>query len=361
MEACYIHVPFCKDICAYCDFVRCRYQKNVADAWLRRMKEDITQTMTSHFKTIYIGGGTPTALSDEQFDTLLQTIKPYTLSCIEYTLEANPDSLTMNKIELLQKGKVNRISLGIQTFQQSLQHTIHRFHTIEHIQQLLSNLHRHDIHNVSIDLMYGLPKQTFEMWKQDLETAVSLSITHISLYALTIEEHSEFGRKGVQPADTVLEADMYEYAIKFLNEHGFQQYEISNFAKYGMESKHNITYWNYEDFIGIGCGASGKELHCRYENTRNIHTYIKEGSSPNIIPLSKQDEMFEMIMMSLRMTRGMDIQEFQQRFNIDVRCKFKQALQTNIEKKYLYIQDDFLRTTYQGMLLLNDILLDFLD
>lgn len=360
MKACYIHVPFCKEICAYCDFVRCRYQKQIADKWLHRILADIDAKLSQNVESIYIGGGTPTALSDSQFSSLLQKIEPYTVNCTEYTIEANPDSLNDEKIALLEKSHVNRISLGVQTFQPLLQEIIARKHCYSEIEQLLARLHQHQISNISIDLMYGLPEQTMAMWKEDLRLAVSLPISHISLYSLTIEEHSKFGREGIRNMDAQEEADMYEFAISYLKEHGFLHYEISNFAKAGKGSKHNLAYWNYDDFIGIGCGASGKEQHERYDNTKNIHTYIMQGACPTIISLQEDDEQFEMLMMSLRKSEGLDLIEFGRRFNIEFLKSYQQSVKKNIEKGFLIIKDNHLQTTYQGMLVLNDVLIDFM-
>lgn len=362
MKACYVHVPFCKDICAYCDFTRCRYHKGLADKWLERILQDIKQKLSnSKLKTLYIGGGTPTALSYSQLETLLKSLEPYREGLEEYTIEANIESLGANTIELLREHGVNRVSLGVQTLQPALLKRIHRHHSKEDVLQCLDLLHAGGIDNISIDLIYGLPGQTLEMWKQDLQEIVeTFSITHISLYALTIEEHSQFGREGVESIDSDVEADMYAYAIEILERYGFYQYEISNFSKIGFESKHNQMYWKYEDFYGIGCGASGKENHARYDNTRNLHTYITKGSSASITELNKEDEMFEMIMMSLRMKKGLNLSAFYERFHVDLELHYQKALQKNIEKGMLVIEDHHLRVTRQGMLLLHDVLVDFL-
>lgn len=360
MKACYIHVPFCNSICAYCDFVRCGYQVGLAQKWLHRMEMDLDKKKSHCFETVYIGGGTPTALNDEQFETLLKMLLPYAKYCKEYTIEANPDSLSDKKLKILKKYFINRISLGVQTFQKELQDVILRKHTINEIKTLINQIQENGIHNISIDLMYGLPTQTMDMWKDDLRIAVALNIQHISLYALTIEKNSQFGRNCIQGSSPQVEADMYEYAIDFLSKNGFEHYEISNFSHHGFESQHNQIYWNYDDFIGIGCGASGKEHHCRYENTRNLHTYIKEGASSEVINLSKEDEMFETIMMGLRMKKGISLSNFYQKYNIDVIDYYKEAVYKNVKCGYLIVDKNTMKTTYQGMLMLNTVLVEFL-
>ena len=360
-KAAYIHVPFCHHICAYCDFFRSIYNDSLANRWLEAIQKEIKETIKKDLNTIYIGGGTPSALSAQQLRTLLECLKPYAKHCEEYTMEANIESLDAEKLAIAHALGVNRVSLGVQTLQPSLLDLIHRKHRAQDIEKSIAMIHATGIHNISIDLIYGLPSQTLEMWQQDLKTIVDrFAIQHISLYALTIEPHSEFGRKGVRNIDEDVEADMYDFAIKFLSEHGFEHYEISNFAKPGYASRHNQTYWRYDDFYGIGCGASGKQDHYRYDNTRNIATYLKEGASPSKIVLSKEDEMFEMLMMSLRMKKGMDIDTFNKRFDCDFKEVYKQPLKEAQKQGLLEIEGHVIRATTHGYYILNDVLIPFL-
>ncbi len=361
-EACYIHVPFCQNICAYCDFFRCRYHKGLVDRWLEQIIKEINERLTNSLKTIYIGGGTPSSLNVQQLEMLLQTIQPYTNHVEEYTIEANVESLNCEKLLVCKKYGVNRISLGVQTLQPTLLKEIHRQHQKQDIIECINNIHKAGIHNISIDLIYGLPNQTLAMWKQDLQEIVQqFDIQHISLYGLTIEPNSEFGRKGVTNIDEDVEADMYDYAISFLNSSGFQQYEISNFSKVGFESRHNQMYWEYNDFYGIGCGASGKEHHRRYDNTKNLNDYLHKGSLPTNIELDQKDEMFEMIMMSLRMKKGMNRSIFKKRFDVDVYDYYKEIIDRLVEQKLLVLDKERLHTTEKGFHLLNDVLVNFLE
>ena len=362
MKAVYVHVPFCRDICAYCDFTRCRYHAGLANQWLMAVEKELQEKLAgTAVETAYIGGGTPSALNSSQLEQLLKLLAPYTTQVQEYTMEANVESLDEDKMKLLKQYGVNRISLGVQTLQPSLLSIIGRRHTREDVISRIQQLHCHGIHNISIDLIYGLPQQTIQMWKEDLQDIVQhFQISHISLYALTIEEHSQFGRDGVQNIDADVEADMYLHAVSYLHKHGFAHYEISNFAQPSAASLHNQMYWNYEDFCGIGCGASGKSGHVRYDNTRNLHTYLQEGSCPDIIELSKQDEMFETLMMALRMKQGLSLSHFRENFAVDFETAYHAALQKNIERGMLLVEDDHVRTTDEGMLLLHDVLVDFL-
>lgn len=356
----YVHVPFCEQICAYCDFFRCRYHSSLADRWLKRLKKELDEKTILPLKTLYIGGGTPSALSFNQLKQLLTILQPYTEGLCEYTMEVNADSLHEDKIALLKEFRVNRISMGAQSFQPDLLKRMERAADYSMIYQRIQQLREAGITNISLDLIYGLPNQTMEMWIKDLEKAVNLPIEHLSLYALTIEPHSKFGREHVAPCDEDLEADFYESAISFLADHGFEQYEISSFAKNRCYSKHNLAYWHYEDFYGIGCGASGKQCHQRYDNTRDISHYLHEGADPIMIPLDKKTEMFEMIMMGLRLTTGVSKQRFQEYFDCACKDVFFDAIQKHIQLQNLKETDTSIQTTKKGMMVLNSVLIDFL-
>ena len=361
-KSAYLHVPFCKDICAYCDFTRCRYHKGLAEKWLIAVEKEIKQKLNGvYLDTFYIGGGTPSALTYDQLSRLFMMIKPYVKTCDEFTIEANVDSFDEKKIQLCKDNHVNRISLGVQSLQPALLEMIKRHHTREDVLNCIKELHSVGIHNISIDLIYGLPNQTMQMWMDDLKDIVeNFDIQHISLYALTIEEHSEFGRLHIENIDEDIEADMYEYAVSYLKQQGFEHYEISNFAKDGKYSKHNMAYWNYDDFIGIGMGASGKQKHQRYDNTKNMQTYFDNGSSPAIIKLNKEDEMFENIMMSLRTKKGLDLHLFEKRYEVAFMDYYHDIIKTFIDKELLIEKNGFIHASEQGMELLNDILLNFL-
>ena len=314
MKAVYVHVPFCRDICAYCDFTRCRYHAGLADQWLIAVEWELQEKLAQvSVETVYIGGGTPSALNSRQLEQLLKLLAPYTTQVQEYTVEANVESLDEDKMKLLKRYGVNRISLGVQTLQPVLLSIIGRRHTREEVVERIRQQHQYGIHNISIDLIYGLPQQTMKMWQDDLQDIVQhFQISHISLYALTIEEHSQFGRDGVENIDADVETDMYLYAVSYLKKHGFIQYEIS------------------------------------------------KGSCPDIIELSRQDEMFEMLMMALRMKKGMSLSLFRERFAADFETIYSAPLQKNIANGMLQVKDDHVRTTEEGMLLLHDVLVDSL-
>ena len=257
---------------------------------------------------------------------------------------------------------VNRISLGVQSFNDQLIKRIERHHDKKRIDQALDQIHEAGIHNISIDLMYGLPDQTIAMLMEDLNIAANdQRIKHISIYSLTIEEHSKFGRQKIVPCDNELEGTMYELIVKTLPEYGYQHYEISNFAKPGYESKHNQMYWRYEDYAGIGCGASGKENHIRYDRPFQLLNYLNDEEVFERFELSKSDEMFEFIMMGLRMKQGISLSRFEALFQCSLSDVYASAIHQNIARGWLLIEGDSLRPSEAGMTFLNDVLMAFMD
>ncbi|NLY63069.1 MAG: radical SAM family heme chaperone HemW [Erysipelothrix sp.] len=359
-RALYIHIPFCNAICYYCDFARVINNADTVDQYLAVLKNDLDSRDLSHIETIYIGGGTPSALTLNQLEVLFTMIKPYTKNVIEYTIEINPESLTSEKAELMSAYGINRASLGMQVSQAHLLKVINRSHTNEEVEAAVNALHAAGINNISLDLMYGIPTQTLEDVKESLDVITSFKINHVSIYGLTIEPDSVFGKLGYKPAPDDLDADMYELAIDYLNSKGIKRYEIANFAISGKESLHNQVYWSYDDFVGVGLHASGKENNQRYTNTRNLKDYLAGDISPQVIKLSKEDQMFEFIMMNLRMKKGFDIKRFNQRFDEDFNSLYADVLSGLIRDGLLNLEDDNLSASDNGLNLLFYILEKFM-
>jgi oxygen-independent coproporphyrinogen III oxidase len=358
----YIHIPFCQHICEYCDFVRVGYHQDLADRFLRRCAEDLSLRQGETFETIYIGGGTPSALSIEQLEILLKMIQPFLAVDCEFTIEANPENFSEDKIELCVNNGVNRISLGVQSVLSKLLNLIGRKHTLEDAENVITLLRKHGIDNISADGMYGLPTQTLSDFKETLTWMINQQLPHVSLYALTIEPNSAFGRKHIKSVDNSLEGDFYQLAEDLLSDAGYFHYEISNFCLEGRESRHNLTYWHYEDFIAIGPGAAGKEGHRRYTITKNIHRYLTEGIVfDEDIRLSKDDEMFEFVMMGLRLKKGIEKARFSDRFGVSIEFAFKDAIGKNLEKGWLILSDTHIFPSDDGRLFLHDLLIDFME
>lgn len=353
----YIHVPFCKTICAYCDFAHVLYNEELVDKYLDKLSNDIKE-YNFEYETIYIGGGTPNCLSINQLKRLLEIVKPYTSKVIEYTIEINPESLDKDKINLLKEYGINRVSIGLESSDDRLLKLMNRHHTYLDVKRCVDDLKNVGITNISIDVMYSLPSQTFDDLKKTIDDVLSLDVSHISLYSLTIEKGTIFDKLNYKSLDEDLEADMYEYIEDTLKANNYIHYEIANFAKEGKESKHNLGYWNYDDFIGLGPGASSKENSKRYTITRNINNYLNNKDLfSECIELNLRDECFENVMMSLRTIYGLDLHLFKQRYNIDALDIYKNAINKN--SKYLDIKDNHL--ICNNLEILNTILIDFMD
>lgn len=357
----YVHIPFCDAICAYCDFARVLNKPEVVDEYLNVLEQEMTLKHLNKLETIYIGGGTPSALTPEQLRKLFTLLSPFVDSVIEYTIEINPESLTLEKALVMKEFGVNRASLGMQVTQNNLLKVIDRKHTIEEVYDAVEILHSAGIDNISIDLMYGIPTQTIEDLHESLRTLMDFNINHISLYGLTIEPNSKFGRLGYKPAESDLDASMYELAVQYLGENGFNRYEISNFAKEGYESIHNKVYWYYDDFVGLGLHASGKENHVRYTNNRNLRQYLNGDFEGEIIELTKDDEMFEYIMMNLRLSSGFSISQYNERFNVNFKKKYSQAIADLVNENMLIVEDDNVRASDKGLELLFEVLERFME
>lgn len=360
IQALYVHVPFCDDICSYCDFVRVKTHDKLIEPYLHALYQELQTIDQRHMNTIYVGGGTPSALSDEQLETLFEMLKPFTTQIQEYTIEMNPESLTEKKAEICQNYHVNRVSFGVQSFDADELKLLNRHHDVQMIEAGIDLLHKVGINNISIDLIYGLPQQSLETWKANLEQALQLDVQHISLYALTIEENSLFGRTKTVGVAEELEEDMYFYAVERLAQAGFKRYEISNFTK-DQPSKHNLHYWRMSEYKGVGPGAVSYVDHRRIENTANLMDYAAGKFHKSITPLTQQEEEFEMIMMSLRMQVGLSRHAYQERFTHDVYENHKKAIDEGLSRGWLTLNDTHLTCTQVGLGLLHNVLLLFME
>lgn len=358
----YLHVPFCRKICSYCDFNRVIYQDNLIDKWLLKIHDDLNgQVKNKKLKTIYLGGGTPTALTYDQLESLLQFLKPYTKELEEYTIESNLESLDEKKLELLKKYGINRVSLGIQSYDNSLLKIMNREHQEKDINSVIEKIVSAGIENISIDLIYGFKEQSIEIWEETLMKAVSNPyIKHISIYSLTVEENSVLGKKDYEMVSNELEAQMYELGINILTSHGFKQYEIANFARAGFESKHNQAYWRYDDFYGVGVGASGKLNHYRFDQKDSLTNYLSNKSNSDIYKLSLKDEIEEYVMMNLRLNKGLDLKHFEELFNYNFLDYFKKTIEKLEKNQAIKINGNYLQVNDKARFYLHDVIIEFL-
>ncbi len=356
----YVHIPFCNSICGYCDFARAKYTSSLAEKYLFHLEKELSEIKQDSFYTIYIGGGTPTSLNEKQLERLLKMLSRFTVE-EEYTIEINPESFNREKALLIKKYGINRVSIGVQTFDEGLLAHMGRTHTNSDVLNTLKYLDEVDINNRSIDLIFGFKTQTLSNVLTDLQKAVLLDITHISIYDLEIYPKTIFGIKKYKKLDEETCFIMYQSIVEYLNLHGYRQYETSNFALGKYQSKHNRLYWKYDDFRGVGLSASSKIKNVRIDNTSNFVDYLNDRYIAETIRLSDEDVIFEAVMMNLRMNEGIDIKEFDERFNCNILEKYHQTIDKNIKKGLLEVKNGFLKTTNMGIFVLNDILVDFMN
>ena len=358
----YLHIPFCEQICAYCDCCKVFYNKHQADDYLAVLKHELQAlNITEPLKTIYIGGGTPSSLNDEQLEWLMDIIKPYISSeTKEVSIEVNPESIDYYKLDILKRGGVSRLSIGVETFNDILLKKINRQHTSIQVERIIDYARKIGFNNISIDLMYGLPNQTITDIKNDLAKVRQLPIEHISYYSLILEDHTVLKNLNYQPLDEEVESKITQLIEESLEQIDFHKYEISNFAKTGYESLHNLAYWQYDNYYGIGVGASGKIDDCLIEHNRNLNAYLRRQNTITKMINSKEETMFNHLMMSLRLVKGLDLKEFEKRYGFRAVDVYQTAIDKHLKMKTLVIENDYLHATSESIKLLNEILIDFL-
>ncbi len=359
MKGLYVHIPFCASICHYCDFMRSIYREDIADAYITQLEKQFAKKDMVEVDSVYIGGGTPSALNEAQLRRLLKLLKPYSEHAKEVTIESNVESLSDAKLEIMKEYHVNRISLGVQSLDANLLAYMNRKHTKAMVLDVLNRIHKVGITNISVDIMYGFQNQSIHTIEETLNTIIdSHKVSHISYYSLTIESKSVFSKMGVELVDNEIEASMYERGIEILEKNGFKQYEVANFAKDNLQSLHNLHYWKYDDFYGIGLGASGKEDRVRYTIQGSIIDYNQEKELVEKSVLSLQDCMFEQIMMETRLVSGLDIHRFNARYDVDFEVLYKQEIALCVDKNWAEVVDGFFRV--KCLIQLHDVLLLFI-
>ena len=357
----YVHIPFCTQICYYCDFSKVFIKNQPVDAYLEHLIQETRSYEIGKLRTLYIGGGTPTALSAQQLAYLLTELpKVMDLSEVEeFTIEANPGDLDPDKIAVLKDSQVNRVSLGVQTFDNKMLKKIGRSHQEQDIYDNIRHLKQAGFDNISIDLIYALPGQTMDQVKENVAKAIDLDIPHMSLYSLILENHTVFMnrmRRGKLPLPKEeLEAEMFEYIIEELEKAGFEHYEISNFSKPGFESRHNLVYWDNAEYYGLGAGASGYVDGIRYKNHGPIRHYLEavEAGKARITEehLALEEKMEEELFLGLRKKTGVSKARFEEKFGISFDQRYGQVVASLTEQGLLVPDDKQVRMTKRGLFL----------
>ena len=357
----YVHIPFCTQICYYCDFSKVFIKNQPVDSYLEHLLEEFRFYDIQKLRTLYIGGGTPTALSAPQLEVLLKGLtKNLDLSVLEeLTIEANPGDLDADKIAVLKNSAVNRVSLGVQTFDDKMLKKIGRSHLEKDIYENIDRLKLAGFDNISIDLIYALPGQTMDQVKENVAKAIGLDIPHMSLYSLILENHTVFMnrmRRGKLPLPKEeLEAEMFEYIIAELERAGFEHYEISNFSKSGFESRHNLMYWDNAEYYGIGAGASGYVDGVRYKNHGPIRHYlnaVEEGNARITEEhLSQKEQMEEEMFLGLRKKSGVSMARFEEKFGRSFDGLYGEIVRDLVQQGLMQIDGNRVRMTKRGLFL----------
>ena len=357
----YVHIPFCTQICYYCDFSKVFIKNQPVDSYLEHLLQEFHSYDIQKLRTLYIGGGTPTALSAPQLEVLLDGLtKNLDLSVLEeLTIEANPGDLDEDKIAVLKNSAVNRVSLGVQTFDDKMLKKIGRSHLERDIYENIDRLKLAGFDNISIDLIYALPGQTMDQVKDNVAKAITLDIPHMSLYSLILENHTVFMnrmRRGKLPLPKEeVEAEMFEYIIAELERAGFEHYEISNFSKSGFESRHNLMYWDNAEYYGIGAGASGYVNGVRYKNHGPIRHYLKAVEEGNARiheeHLSLREQMEEEMFLGLRKKTGVSKARFEEKFERSFDGLYGEIVRDLVQQGLMLVDGDRVRMTKRGLFL----------
>ncbi|MDU5261421.1 MAG: radical SAM family heme chaperone HemW [Clostridium celatum] len=367
----YIHIPFCKQRCFYCDFPtfagKERFREEYIDALIKEIKDKCSDYL---IKTIFIGGGTPSYLEENDLEKLLITVSKLNLSDkLEYSMECNPGTVSESKLKIMKKYGVNRISFGLQSCNDNLLKKIGRIHTLEEFLENYNLARKIGFNNINIDLMYGLPNLTIQDWKNTLEKICELKPEHISAYSLIIEEGTVFYKlyekdKLELPSEDD-ERIMDKITKDILKANGYHQYEISNFALDGKECEHNKVYWSLDEYIGVGSASSSYIDGYRFTNTSDINDYIEKISNNISVVIERyensiKDEMEEFVFMGLRMVSGIDLLKFEKKFGVDINSIYKEVIEKNIKDGLLVVEQNKMFLTAKGMELSNSVMSDFI-
>lgn len=369
----YVHIPFCKKKCDYCDFISYCNKDNLIEDYVQAVKAEIqSQNIKPEITTIYIGGGTPSYIDSKYIIEILEKIKEKNVSSnAEITIEVNPGTVTKEKLEDYIKSGINRISIGLQTTNDELLKQIGRIHNFTQFLETYKLAKKVGFKNINVDLMLGLPNQRIKDLKESLEQIIKLKPKHISVYSLIVEDGTPIANKiekgEMQLPDEELERNMYWFVKNTLELNGFIHYEISNFAKKGYESKHNLNCWNQKEYIGIGASAHSYRDITRYSNTENIEEYIENVNNGNfnrnkiIHEVQKEDDAKkEFMLLGLRKIKGVDINQFKNKFGDNPIYLFRNELKKLTDERLLMIDNNNIRLTNKGLDLANLVWEEFI-
>lgn len=359
MISVYIHIPFCNEICSYCDFSKVYYD----ESWIMPYLESLEKEIKGRYKgekirTLYIGGGTPSVLSIKEIVKLFEIIKMFDLSKLEeFTIECNVESLDKEKLILFKKNGVNRLSLGIQTFNPKYLELLNRKHSILQLHEMLDFSKHLGINNINMDLIYAIPGQTIEELKEDIDKMLRINPNHISCYSLMIEPNTKLYIDNTKEIDEDIDYEMYKLIEESFINHGYKHYEISNYSKPNYKSKHNLVYWNNEEYYGFGLSASSYINNTRIDNIRNLNKYINKEYLSNEENVAINQKIKYEFILGFRKMEGINKNLFYDKYKINIKeiDTIKKLLKDNklIEnEEYIYINEEWI---YKS----NEILMEF--
>lgn len=371
----YLHIPFCMKKCGYCDFLSWKGTEEEQEIYVQSLIREIGsyEEFAKNYKvsTVFVGGGTPSILTGEQMERIFDAIsKVFWLEKRpEITLEMNPGTVTVEKLKAYKRAGVNRLSMGLQSVKNENLKMLGRVHTYEEFLHSYELARQEKFDNISIDLISSLPGQTLESWEEELRQAIDLNPEHVSVYQLILEEGTPFYEKYANHPELLpteeISRDIYLLTGKLLKEAGYEQYEISNYAKPGNESRHNLKYWERKDYLGLGLGAASMVRNIRMSNTRDMKTYLERCEQPKTMRedvefLEEPRQMEEFMFLGLRKTRGVSRKEFRRIFGQELDMVYEKALYKCLENGLLKEHKDRIFLSEEGMLLSNLVMSEFL-
>lgn len=365
----YIHIPFCVRKCAYCDFLSAPGSEEAKASYTEALLREIEAVKTEkrEVSSIFVGGGTPSALSPSLMEDIFEKIhESFSVAPdAEITIEANPGTLSKEKLFLYKNAGINRLSLGLQSPEAAELKSLGRIHTYEEFLESFSLAREAGFQNINVDLMCALPDQTYEGWIRNLRTVAALHPEHISAYSLIIEEGTPFAKRKLNLPDEDTEYRMYEDTAGILAEYGYEQYEISNYAKKGLACRHNIGYWTRKEYLGLGLGAASLWGNQRFSNTSDFSEYLNDSGSPEKIrenreTLSLEEEMSEFMFLGLRMTEGVSKAEFQESFGTPIESVYGKVLDKYKSVGLLEEKEGRIFLTRAGIHVSNGVMAEFL-
>lgn len=367
--ALYIHIPFCMRKCLYCDFYSFPSDEYLMDEYINSLCIEIKRFKNIKVKSIFIGGGTPTYLNVNELDVLANAILMLNAQDAEFTMECNPGTLSIEKINIIKKMGVNRLSIGLQAWQDRMLKKLGRIHSKDDFIKSYDMARSAGITNINVDIMFGLPDQTLNDWEETIDNVLQLKPQHISCYSLIIEQGTPFyelyKKKELNVPDEDTERQMYALGVEKLKKKGYMQYEISNFSLKGYECRHNLVYWSLQPYIGLGAGAYSYVNNLRFRNTKDIEEYITCMNNnaeciKDIHENSKKDDMEEYVFLGLRKISGISISEFYSRFKENIFDIYGDVIQKYLNTRHLAINGDRMFLTYKGIEISNYIMSDFI-